>query len=66
MVHHRSIGPTSTGSKAVILRNPTLVGVEQPALRELPAWRPTGEANEWGRGYIDLIGSRLGVTAIIR
>jgi hypothetical protein len=40
----------------VIRRDPSLVGVDQPALRELPAWRPTGEANEWGRGYIDLIG----------
>jgi hypothetical protein len=42
--------------QAVIRRDPSLVGVEQPALRELPAWRPTGEANKWGRGYIDLIG----------
>ncbi|MCB0996082.1 MAG: hypothetical protein KDB21_13375 [Acidimicrobiales bacterium] len=42
--------------QAVIRRDPRLVGVEQPALRELPAWRPTGETSEWGRGYIDLIG----------
>jgi hypothetical protein len=44
--------------QAVIRRNPGLVGVEQPALRELPAWRPSGgaDAPSWGRGYIDLIG----------
>jgi hypothetical protein len=44
--------------QAVIRRNPGLVGVEQPALRELPAWRPGGDgsARSWGRGYIDLIG----------
>jgi hypothetical protein len=44
--------------QAVIRRNPTLVGVEQPALRELPAWRPGGNGTpaSWGRGYIDLLG----------
>jgi hypothetical protein len=44
--------------QAVIRRNPSLVGVEQPALRELPAWRPSGDgsAQSWGRGYIDLLG----------
>ena len=44
--------------QAVIRRNPGLVGVEQPALRELPAWRPRGDgaAQSWGRGYIDLLG----------
>jgi hypothetical protein len=41
--------------QAVIRRDPSLVGVEQPALRELPAWRP-GISKRWGRGYIDLIG----------
>jgi hypothetical protein len=36
--------------QAVIRRNPSLVGVEQPALRELPAWRPSGDgsAQSWG------------------
>lgn len=38
-------------------RNPKLVGVEQPALREFPAWRPRDDAaREWGRGLIDLMG----------
>ena len=45
--------------QAVIRRNPTLLGVEQPALREMPAWRPAGSPDpqkRWGRGYIDLLG----------
>ena len=49
--------------QAVIRRDPTLVGVEQPALREVPAWRPaakpptkTDQAWVWGRGFIDLVG----------
>ena len=46
--------------QAVIRRDPSLVGVEHPALRELPAWRPRGsktdQSKKWGRGYIDLIG----------
>jgi hypothetical protein len=45
--------------QAVIRRDPRIVGVEQPALRELPAWRPHGRsdpAKRWGRGFIDLIG----------
>jgi len=41
--------------QAVIGQRPSLVGVEQPALRELPAWRPKSEL-EWHRGYIDLMG----------
>lgn len=42
--------------QAVIRRDPSLVGVEQPALRELPAWRPRDDPSQWRRGYIDLIG----------
>ncbi len=42
--------------QAVIRRDPTLVGVEQPALREFPAWRPRDYAKRWGRGFIDLMG----------
>ncbi len=42
--------------QAVIRRRPELVGVEQPALREVPAWRPIGGSAKWGRGYIDLLG----------
>jgi hypothetical protein len=42
--------------QAVIRQQPDLVGVEQPALREVPAWRPVGGTQRWGRGFIDLIG----------
>lgn len=46
--------------QSVIRRDPSLVGVEQPALREVPAWRPRGSVDDastmWGRGFIDLLG----------
>jgi hypothetical protein len=43
--------------QAVIRQDPSLVGVEQPALREVPAFRPhSGGDKAWGRGYIDLLG----------
>ena len=45
--------------QAVIRNDPSLVGVEQPALREVPAWRPQGSVDrkkQWGRGFIDLLG----------
>ena len=42
--------------QAIIRRDPALVGVEQPAFREVPAWRPRDSGKEWGRGYIDLLG----------
>jgi hypothetical protein len=47
--------------QAVLRRDPELVGIEPPALREVPAWRPktTGAASPsaaWGRGFIDLVG----------
>ncbi len=42
--------------QAVIRQDPSLVGVEQPALRELPAWRPRDDPSLWGRGFIDLVG----------
>jgi hypothetical protein len=45
--------------QAVIRNDPSLVGVEQPALREVPAWRPQGNVDrkkQWGRGFIDLLG----------
>ena len=49
--------------QAVIRRTPSLVGVEQPALREVPAWRPSAKPHSdpaqpgaWGRGFIDLVG----------
>ena len=46
--------------QSVIRRDPSLVGVEQPALREVPAWRPRRSVDDpstmWGRGFIDLLG----------
>lgn len=47
--------------QSVLRRDPELVGVEQPALREVPAWRPKGGAaasphRAWGRGFVDLVG----------
>lgn len=40
----------------VLRRHPSLVGVEAPALREVPAWRPAGAENTFGRSYLDLMG----------
>ena len=42
--------------QAILRRSPHVVGVEQPALRELPAWRPHDSHMSWGRGFIDLLG----------
>lgn len=42
--------------QAILRRGPHVVGVEQPALRELPAWRPHDSNQKWGRGYLDLLG----------
>lgn len=39
-----------------IRRDPATVGIEQPALREFPAWRPSDTGKGFGRGYIDLLG----------
>lgn len=52
--YHR---PDEHWLQAVVRRDPTLVGVEHPALRELPAWRPHGGKSAWGRGFVDLIGT---------
>ena len=48
--------PDENWLQSVIRRDPKLVGIEQPALREVPAWRPSGGQTRWGRGYVDLIG----------
>ena len=40
----------------MLRRDPSLVGVESPALREVPAWRPAGAVDSFGRGFIDLLG----------
>lgn len=42
--------------QSVLRRYPSLVGVESPALREVPAWRPAGVDGHFGRGYLDLLG----------
>lgn len=43
--------------QAVLRRNPRTVGLEQPVLREVPAWRPRGSKESGrGRGFIDLLG----------
>jgi len=42
--------------QSVLRRDPSLVGVESPALREVPAWRPAGAEGSFGRGFIDLVG----------
>ncbi|MGY1680633.1 PGN_0703 family putative restriction endonuclease [Geodermatophilus sp. SYSU D01176] len=42
--------------QAVLRRSPHLVGIEQPALREVPAWRPRDTPARWSRGYVDLLG----------
>ncbi len=42
--------------QAVIRARPSLAGVEHPALREVPAWRPAATEKRWSRGFIDLVG----------
>jgi hypothetical protein len=42
--------------QAMIRSDPKLVGVEQPALREVPVWRASDGPKRWGRGYVDLLG----------
>jgi hypothetical protein len=47
--------------QAVLRRHPRHLGLEQPVLRELPAWRPSGSAGAKqktarGRGFVDLVG----------
>lgn len=47
--------------QAVLRRHPSVLGLEQPVLRELPAWRPSGQAGTKqpqprGRGFVDLAG----------
>lgn len=47
--------------QAVLRRQPGVLGLEQPALRELPAWRPAGSQGvrtgaARSRGFVDLAG----------
>lgn len=40
----------------ILRRDPQVLGLEPPVLREVPAWRPAGGPGELGRGFIDLLG----------
>lgn len=42
--------------QSVLRTSPNLAGVEQPAMREVPAWRPHDAPARWGRGFLDLVG----------
>lgn len=47
--------------QAVLRRRPDLLDLEQPVLREVPAWRPLRDPdgsnlNGYGRGFLDLVG----------
>lgn len=47
--------------QAVLRRHPRVLGLEQPVLRELAAWRPSGslgtkQSRPRGRGFVDLAG----------
>ena len=44
--------------QAVLRARPHLAGIEEPALREVPAWRPSPEtsSSDISRGYVDLLG----------
>lgn len=53
---HGPYQPDEHWLQAALRREPSLVGVESPALREVPAWRPAGERRTFSRGYLDLMG----------
>jgi hypothetical protein len=47
--------------QSVLRRHPEALGLEQPVLRELPSWRPSGslgtrQLEPRGRGFVDLAG----------
>jgi hypothetical protein len=42
--------------QSVLRHQPNVVGIEQPAMREVPAWRPHDTSTRWGRGFLDLFG----------
>ena len=42
--------------QSVIRQHPAVAGIEQQAMREVPAWRPTDTEGGWTRGFIDLVG----------
>ncbi|GIG41207.1 hypothetical protein [Cellulomonas phragmiteti] len=55
-----ALSPDEHWLQAVLRRDPGLLGLEQPVLREVAAWRPCGSAKAngsgWGRGFVDLAG----------
>ena len=51
--HHK---PDEHWFQSVLRRDPSLVGLESPALREVPAWRPAAARGTFGRGLLDLLG----------
>jgi len=62
-VHERMAGVAKKNDEhwlqAVLRRHPKVLGLEQPVLRELPAWRPQGfskKGQDRGRGFVDLAG----------
>lgn len=42
--------------QAVIRKKPSILGLEHPVLREVPAWRPLGTPEKWSRAFVDIIG----------
>jgi hypothetical protein len=48
--------PDEHWMQSVIRSDPGLVGVEQPALREVPAFRAADRPGQWGRGFVDIVG----------
>lgn len=48
--------PDEHWMQSVLRRYPILVGVEDSALREVPAWRPGDKDKTFRRGYLDIVG----------
>ena len=52
----RYLKPDKNWFQSVLRRDQSVVGVESPALREVPSWRPVGAEGSFRRGFIDLVG----------
>ena len=70
----RKSGPALSADEhwlqSTLRRNPRVLGLEQPVLREVPAWRPRGSARGGGparsRGFVDLAGlDALGTIVLV-